>query len=258
MTSSRFIVNEFFYHTLFILYKLPLILLFANLLKCVESIVRLPHLARSMATHGSVSAFDPSKEDWSSYVLRLKYYFDANGVTEASKKKSILTACGPTTFRRIGSLLTVARLEEISYNDLITEVTAFYDPKSVQRFQFNTRVRTKGESIATYVTALWKLAEHCNYGDSLNEMIRDRLVCGVEHDVIQTHLLAERDLTFEKALENAKTMDSILIGYSDADWWMTVTLLLVTCSSWQVELSAGPARSNQATLCQLQKLNTYL
>ncbi len=87
----------------------------------------------------------------------------------------------------------------------------------MQRFHFNTRVRTKGESIITYVAALWKLAEHCNYGDSLNEMIRDRLVCGVEQDVIQTHLLAERDLTFEKALENAKTVDSILIGYSDAD-----------------------------------------
>ncbi len=161
-------------------------------------------------------------------------------------------------------MLTVARLEEISYRDLITEVTAFYDPKPsiiVQRFQFNTRVRTKGESIATYVAALWKLAEHCNYGDSLNEMIRDRLVCGVEHDVIQTHLLAERDLFFEKALENAKTVDSILIGYSDADWAgarMTVTQLLVTCSSWQVELSAGPARSKPRCLCQLQKLSTYL
>ncbi len=43
-----------------------------------------------MATHGSVSAFNPSKEDWISYVLRLKYYFDADGVTEASKEKSIL------------------------------------------------------------------------------------------------------------------------------------------------------------------------
>ena len=32
-----------------------------------------------MATHGSLTAFDPSKEDWTSYVLRLKYYFDANG-----------------------------------------------------------------------------------------------------------------------------------------------------------------------------------
>ena len=42
-----------------------------------------------MATHGSLFPFDISKDDWTSYVLRLKYYFEANNVTEAGKKKSI-------------------------------------------------------------------------------------------------------------------------------------------------------------------------
>ena len=87
-------------------------------------------------------------------------------MTEADKKKSILlTACGPATFRRIGSLLTTDRLEAIAYNDLIEEVKNFYDPKPstiVQRFQFNTRERASGETIATYVAALRKLAEHCS------------------------------------------------------------------------------------------------
>ena len=155
-----------------------------------------------MATHGSLSAFDSSKEDWSSYILRLKYYFEANEVTDSNKKKS--SACGPATFRRIGSLLTTVRLESIGYEDLIAVVKNLYDPKPsiiVQRFQFNTRVRASSESIATYVAALRSLAEHCSYGDKLNEMLRDRLVCGVNHDTIQSRLLAEKDLTYEKAIE---------------------------------------------------------
>ena len=85
-----------------------------------------------MATHGSLSnlTFEPNKEDWSSYVLRLKYYFKANRVTESDEKKSILlTAVGPATFRRIGSLLTMARLDSIGYDDLVKEVADFYDPK---------------------------------------------------------------------------------------------------------------------------------
>ena len=165
-----------------------------------------------MATHGTLASFDPSKEDWSSYVLRLKYYFQANGVTDTEKKKSILlTACGPATFRRIGSLLTAARLETIGYAELVEEVKKFYDPKPstiVQRFQFNTRERTSGESIAAYVAALRKLGEHCSYGDKLNEMIRDRLVCGVNHDTIQPRLLAEKDLTYEKAIEIAQAVEA--------------------------------------------------
>ena len=117
-----------------------------------------------MATHGSLFPFDLSKDDWTSYVLRLKYYFEANNVTEAGKKKSILLAvCGPATFRRISSLLTPTHLESINFHDLVGEIKEFYDPKpsiTVQRFQFNTRERAQGESIAVYVGALRKLGEH--------------------------------------------------------------------------------------------------
>ena len=75
-----------------------------------------------MATDGSLFPFDLSKDDWTSYVLRLKYYFEANNVTESGKKKSILRAvCGPATFRRISSLLTPKRLESITFHDLLVK-----------------------------------------------------------------------------------------------------------------------------------------
>jgi len=50
----------------------------------------------------------------------------------------------------------------------------------VQRFKFNSRVRIPDESIASYVVALRQLTEHCNFGDQLDEMLRDRLVSGVK------------------------------------------------------------------------------
>ena len=165
-----------------------------------------------MATHGSLFPFDISKDDWTSYVMRLKYYFEANNVTEAGKKKSMLLAvCGPATFRRISSLLTHTRLESINFHDLVGEVKEFHDPKpstTVQRFQFNTRERAQGESIAVYVAALRKLGEHCIYGDSLNEIISDCLVCGANHDTIQPRLLAEKELTLERAFEVAQIVEA--------------------------------------------------
>ena len=36
----------------------------------------------------------------------------------------------------------------------------------------------------------------------------DRLVCGVNHDTIQTRLLAEKDLTYEKVLEIAQAVEA--------------------------------------------------
>ena len=39
-------------------------------------------------------------------------------------------------------------------------------------------------------------------------MIRDRLVCGVNHDMIQPRLLAEKELTFERVFEVAQSVEA--------------------------------------------------
>ena len=52
-----------------------------------------------MATHGSLSEFDSTKDDWTSYVERMDFYFIANDVTSDAKKRAILlSACGAPTF----------------------------------------------------------------------------------------------------------------------------------------------------------------
>ena len=96
----------------------------------------------------------------------------------------------------------VGQLATTPYSDITKLVAGYNQPiplEIVQRYKFNTRVRASGELIATYVAALRELSEYCNYGDRLHEMLRDRLVCGVNHDTIQRKLLAETDLTYEKA-----------------------------------------------------------
>ena len=73
----------------------------------------------------------------------------------------------------------------------------------VQHFRFNTTPRQPQESIATYVTHLKRLAEMCNFSNAarLNEMMRDGLVCGVANEKWQQQLLAEDNLTYDKAFK---------------------------------------------------------
>ena len=54
-----------------------------------------------------------------------------------------------------------------------------------------------------YVAALRKLAERCEYGGNLEEMLWDRLVCGLTNDLIQRRLLTDTTLDFDKALNIA-------------------------------------------------------
>ena len=53
------------------------------------------------------------------------------------------------------------------------------------------------------------MTEFCDFGISLEDMLRDRLVCGI-HDIrIQHRLLAEPNLTFKKALELAIALETV-------------------------------------------------
>ena len=65
--------------------------------------------------------------------------------------------------------------------------------------------------MAEFVLALKGLyiAKHCNFDDFLNDALRDRLVCGLNKESIRRRLLAEADLTFQKACEIAQAMEMV-------------------------------------------------
>ena len=78
----------------------------------------------------------------------------------------------------------------------------------VERFLFHSRSRRQGESVATFVAELRSLAEFCNFKDTLEVMLRDRIVCGINDDAIQKRLLSERGLDYAKAAETAMNMET--------------------------------------------------
>ena len=61
----------------------------------------------------------------------------------------------------------------------------------------------------TYVSELYALAQWCNFGQSLENMLRDCLV-GIHNEAIQCWLLSETTLTFKKALELAQSLEAVI------------------------------------------------
>ena len=165
-----------------------------------------------MATHGSLAEFNSAQEDWPSYAERLDQYFTANDVKDEDKMRAILlSVCGSSTYRLIRNLASPGKPMDKSYSALVKLLTDHFNPKPsviVQRFRFNTRYRKTGESIATFVAELRRLTEFCEFGGNLSEMLCDRLVCGIGDPRIQKQLLAEPNLTLDKALELALAQES--------------------------------------------------
>ena len=131
-----------------------------------------------MATHGKIATFNTTVESWTSYCERLHFYFDANDIVDLGKKRSILlTVCGPSTYQLLKSLVQPRTPMEKTYDEIVETLKTHFNPKPspiIQRFKFNTRDRRAGESLANYVAELRALREYCDFGTTIEDMIRDK------------------------------------------------------------------------------------
>ena len=69
-----------------------------------------------------------------------------------------------------------------------------------ERAKFNQRRQLPGESVDDFITLLYGLVEHCEYGDLREEMIRDRIIVGLQDASLTGKLQLDPDLTLKKAI----------------------------------------------------------
>ncbi|XP_049267771.1 uncharacterized protein LOC125756851 [Rhipicephalus sanguineus] len=167
---------------------------------------------------GRLPEFSGSSGSWRSWYGRLQFFFEANDITDASKKRAhLLTLCGEQTYDVVCALVQPKQPNQVSYDDIVEMLKAHFDPQPSEVFcraRFQRRDQRHDETVSDYVTALKKLAADCNFGTSvdaaanptmlpLDVMLRDRFVCGLRNEQVQQRLFAEKDLTFKRAFDIA-------------------------------------------------------
>ena len=118
---------------------------------------------------------------------------------------------GSTTYALLSSLLAPAKPGDKPFKVLSETLLRHFDPKPLviaERFHFHRRNQASSESISEYVAELRRLATHCEFGDYLEQALRDRLVCGIRHENTQKRLLSESDLSLTKAIEMARRIEA--------------------------------------------------
>ena len=79
-----------------------------------------------------------------------------------------------------------------------------------ERYIFNKRAQEAGESYDQYRTALRKLSENCSFHTiTADEILRDRLVFGIQNNRVRERLLRESGLTLAKTDELCRAAESI-------------------------------------------------
>eukprot|EP00731_Ephydatia_muelleri_P002073 Em0001g2073a len=164
-----------------------------------------------MAKFGHLQEFDTDLEPITAYLERVELYFSANGIGEDKKLAILLSVIGPKTYGVLRNLLAPSRPQEKKFSEVTEVLIRHFEPKLIviaERFSFYRRSQLVGESVADFVAELRRLARNCQFGDFLDEALRDRLVCGLQNEAKQRRLLTEAKLTFAGALELAKAQEA--------------------------------------------------
>lgn len=140
------------------------------------------------------------------YQARLNFFLEANGITEPERKRAVFfSVCSAATFDLARSLLSPAAPDTKTLTQILAVLKDHFAPQPseiVCRNAFYKRNQGPGESVSVFMAELRRLAQNCNFAN-LEEMLRDRLVCGLRNDKVQNRLFAMKKLTFKIALEEA-------------------------------------------------------
>ena len=102
--------------------------------------------------------------------------------------------------------------EKKDYETVLGKFTEYFKVRKnviFERARFNHRNQLKGESAEQYITDLYRLAETCEYGDMTSQMIRDRLVVGIQNFKLSENLQMDPNLTLEKAKKLIRQSEAV-------------------------------------------------
>ncbi len=160
-------------------------------------------------------SFDFSKlQEWDKWIRRFERFRLASNLNVSSEENQVNTLiyCMGDEADDILRGLTLPAAERDTYKGVRDGFQSFFVVKKnviYERAKFNMRKQREGESVDSFVTALYALAEHCNYGVLHDELIRDRLVVGLLDKGLSEHMQLDAELTLDKAVRMARQSEEV-------------------------------------------------
>ena len=144
------------------------------------------------------------KDSWDNYAI-------ATGLDKKDKTiqvATLLTVMGKDC-HTIYKNLPMTEEERKDPADILKKLTEHFEPTKntiYERFLFNSCVQGS-DPFDTFVSKLRQLAATCEYGELQDQLIRDRIVIGLNDQAQRARLLREKDLTLGKAISLCRSSE---------------------------------------------------
>ncbi|XP_014877529.1 uncharacterized protein LOC106939594 [Poecilia latipinna] len=160
-------------------------------------------------------SFDFTKpQEWAKWIRRFERFRLASNLNSSSEENQVNTLiyCMGDEADDVLRGLALPDADRNTYQGVRDGFQAFFVVKKnviYERARFNMRKQEEHETVDAFVTSLYALAEHCSYGALHDELIRDRLVVGLQDKRLSERMQLDPDLTLEKAINSARQSEEV-------------------------------------------------
>ena len=160
-------------------------------------------------------SFDFKKpEGWEKWIRRFDRFLQISGLMAKLDQEQIdtLIYCMGDEAEDLLNSLKLTDEQKKKYELTKKRLDEHFSPQKnaiFERAKFNFRVQKEGESVDSFITDLFTLAEKCDYGDLHDELIRDRIVVGIRDGKLSERMQLDAGLTLKSAMDKVRQSESV-------------------------------------------------
>lgn len=153
---------------------------------------------------GILKKFNPY--DWLVIKTQLEKYFTVNSVFDEEQKKAVLlNLLDEQTYKHMADYFYPELLELVDYSKLIGTMDLYtleQDSVINRRYLFYTARKRPDESLQNWADRLKIMAQHCNFKDSPDIILKDRFTFGMDlcsecYEFLEEHIHKSFDNTVQ-------------------------------------------------------------
>ncbi|MCG7865814.1 MAG: reverse transcriptase family protein [Candidatus Thiodiazotropha taylori] len=152
--------------------------------------------------------------EFEKWLIRFERFKTASGLSQKPEDQQVNTLiyCMGKNAEDVFKSFNLTEDQSKKYSEVTKKFKDYFVIRRntiFERAKFNQRKQEEGESVDSFITSLYSLAEHCEYGGLKDQLIRDRIVVGLRDAKISEKLQLDPNLTLEKAVNQARQKEAV-------------------------------------------------
>lgn len=152
-------------------------------------------------------------DDWRKWLQSYRWYAGALHINDKSHQEQLAafkSIIGPEALEVYN---TFSISDTLDVESVIQRFEEHFIPKGtnlkIERLKFNRLNQKQGQSFEEFLAKVVEQADKCHFGPMRDDLLLDRIVAGIADDQIRDALLADDNLTYNKAVEICKASAKI-------------------------------------------------